>query len=112
MIMVNAPSHADRFPHEDLALFSVSQKTHATDFTVAREICREGITIIKAFRLPTTRSGFCHLLADRYEARFSKTSTGWQKRARINPTWPLIFAIIFFFVLCSLRAAEISSLPQ
>jgi hypothetical protein len=105
--MVNAPAQLGSYPQGREALFPGPAKIRRTDFTAVRDVWREAVTIIKAFKLPHTRSGFSLLLTNRSEVCVAKTSEPWRMRARMNPTWPLIFAIIFFFVLLSLRAAEI-----
>src|ERR1700722_9534745 len=104
--MAHASTQSSAYPQGHEELFSSRQKIRATDFTTAREIWREGVTILKAIKLPSTRSGFSLLLMHRSEACLAKSSERSRIRARINPVWPLVFILLFLFVLISLRAAE------
>jgi hypothetical protein len=91
--MMNARAHPGALSQKNETRFPSSSKIRATGLATAQEVCREAVVVVKALKMPATRSRCSFLLAVRSGAK-----------ARKNLFWPLFFVAIFFLVLFFLRA--------
>ena len=102
--MANSRSYPGHFLPEGHILMPELAEYRSSDFTIARDAWREVVDVIKSFRQPGVRSPFSFSLMGRAEACLARMREHWGVMAQVNPTCPLLCALIFVTVVLCLRA--------
>ena len=90
--MTKAGMQSGSVMQESQPLFTPAYKAQATGLATAKAVWREALVVIKSLKLPATRSYCACLLKER---------PGMRKC--MNPTWPLLFLIVFILAVFFLR---------